>query len=258
MKMRVQTPAKINLTLKVGKKRPDGFHPIESIMQTISLFDYLDVQTENGTGKITLSGSSDEIPYDENNIVHKAACAFMKESKLNFDVNIHIQKNIPVCAGLAGGSTNAAGVLFALNKLSDNVLCEVQMHKICAQLGSDINFCMKGSKQLCRGKGDDLTQLEFKSFELTVIKPKNLKISTKEAYECFDNLREKSDMPNDLEFAMLKKYPQLKKMHQMGFSMSGSGPSYFVLKPALDTDLGEDFLVFENLHAIDYGVREIK
>ena len=121
MKMRVETPAKINLTLKVGKRRPDGFHPIESIMQTISLFDYLDVEIKKGMGKITLDGSSSEIPYDEKNIVYKAACAFMDESGLKFDVNVYIEKNIPVCAGLAGGSTNAAGMLFGLNKLHNNL-----------------------------------------------------------------------------------------------------------------------------------------
>lgn len=258
MKMRVETPAKINLTLKVGKRRPDGFHPIESIMQTISLFDYLDVEIKKGMGKITLDGSSSEIPYDEKNIAYKAACAFMDESGLKFDVNVYIEKNIPVCAGLAGGSTNAAGVLFALNKLNNNILSENQMHKICANLGSDLNFCMRGSKQLCTGKGDDLTPLEFSDFELTLVKPKNLKISTKEAYECFDNLEEESNMPNDLEFAMIKKYPQLKKMHELGFSMSGSGPTYFALKSKPDKDLGDDYLVFENLHAINHGVREMQ
>ena len=258
MKMRIKTPAKINLTLKVGKKRPDGFHPIKSIMQTISLFDFLNVEIKKGMGKITLSGSSNEIPYDENNIVHKAACTFMDEAKIKFDVNIYIEKNIPVCAGLAGGSTNAAGVLFALNKMNNNILSASQMHKICAKLGSDLNFCMAGSKQLCFGKGDDLTPLEFRDFKLTLIKPKNLKISTKEAYESFDKLDEISDMPNDLEFAMLKKYPELKKLHDLGFQMSGSGPSFFTLKPYLECNLGDEYLVIENLRAIDYGVSEDK
>ena len=73
MKMRVQTPAKINLTLKVGKKRLDGFHPIESVMQAISLYDYLDVEISKGMGLITLDGTSTEIPYDEQNIAYKAA-----------------------------------------------------------------------------------------------------------------------------------------------------------------------------------------
>ena len=257
MKMRVQTPAKINLTLKVGKKRPDGFHPIESVMQAISLYDYLDVEISKGMGLITLDGTSLEIPYNEQNIAYKAAQKFLQVSNLKFDVNIYIEKNIPVCAGLAGGSTNAAGVLFALNKMNNYILSDNQIHDICASLGSDLNFCMKGSKCLCCGKGDDITPLEFEEFQLTLVKPKNLKISTKLAYEKFDALKTKSDMPNDLEFAMLDEYEELKKMHALGLQMSGSGPTYFLLKPSLGFDLGHDYLVIENLHAINHGVKEV-
>ena len=258
MKIRVKTPAKINLSLKVGKKRSDGFHPIESIMQTISLFDYIDVEILEGCGQIKLSGTSSEIPYDENNIAYKAAKKFMEVSNLKFDVNIYIEKNIPVCAGLAGGSTNAAGVVYALNKLYNNVLNKKQIHDICAALGSDLNFCMTGSKCLCRGKGDDITPLEFSDFSLSLVKPKNLKISTKHAYEKFDELSVMSNMPNDLEFALLDSYDELKKMHDLGLQMSGSGPTYFIQKPFLDIDLGENYLVIENLHAINYGVSEVK
>lgn len=258
MKMRVQTPAKINLTLKVGKKRSDGFHPIESIMQAISLYDYLDVEISKGMGLITLDGTSMEIPYNEQNIAYKATQKFMQVSNLKFDVNIFIEKNIPVCAGLAGGSTNAAGVLYALNKMNNNILSDNQIHNICASLGSDLNFCMKGSKCLCCGKGDDITPLKFEDFELTLVKPKNLKISTKLAYEKFDNLQKLSNMPNDLEFALLDEHEELKKMHALGLQMSGSGPTYFALQPCLGFELGEEYLVVENLHAINHGVIEIK
>ena len=258
MKMRVQTPAKINLTLKVGKKRPDGFHPIESVMQAISLYDYLDVEMSKGTGIIKLDGTSPEIPYDEQNIAYKASQKFMQVSNLKFDVNIYIEKNIPVCAGLAGGSTNAAGVLYALNKMHNNILSENKIHELCASLGSDLNFCMKGSKCLCCGKGDDITPLEFEEFPLTLVKPKNLKISTKLAYEKFDKLNIKSNMPNDLEFALLDEYEELKKMHALGLQMSGSGPTYFILKPSLQKKLDDEYLVIEKLHAINHGVTEVK
>ncbi len=258
MKIKVKTPAKINLTLKVGKKRLDGFHPIESVMQAISLFDYLDIEIFEGTGKININGTSKEIPYDETNLAYKAAQKFMLAANLKFDVNIYIEKNIPVCAGLAGGSANAAGVIFALNKLNNNLLSDKIIHDICASLGSDLNFCMRGSKCLCRGKGDDITPLDFEEFALTVVKPKNLKISTKYAYEKFDALSVQSGMPNDLEFALLDEYPELKKMHTLGLQMSGSGPSYFILKPCLNFSLGDEYLVIENLHAINHGVIEIK
>lgn len=257
MKMKVETPAKINLSLKVGKRRPDGYHPIESIMQAISLVDYVDIEVVEGDGQITVSGTSKEIPYDENNIAYKAAKKFMDVSNLKFDVNIYIEKNIPVCAGLAGGSTNAAGVVFALNKMHNNILDIKQIHNLCALLGSDLNFCLKGSKCLCCGKGDDITPLEFSDFSLCLVKPKNLKISTKLAYEKFDKISSVSDMPNDLEFALLDSYQELKKMHNLGLQMSGSGPTYFLLKPTIDFDLSDDYLVIENLHAINHGVIEI-
>ena len=254
--IKVKTPAKINLTLKVGKRRPDGFHPIESIMQAISLYDYLEISTCEGRGEIKLDGTSKEIPYDSANIAYKAARKYMEISGMELDVNIYIEKNIPVCAGLAGGSTNAAGVLFALNKLY-GLLNDNEIFNICKTLGSDLNFCMKGSKQLCRGKGDEMTPLDFDEFALTLIKPEKLKISTKEAYSLFDDLRQKSNMPNDLEFTLLPHYEELRKLHALGFQMSGSGPTYFVKKALLDMDLGEGYTIIENLHAINHGVCEI-
>mgnify|MGYP001623704335 FL=1 len=254
--IKVKTPAKINLTLKVGKRRPDGFHPIESIMQAISLYDYLEISACEGRGEIKLDGTSKEIPYDSANIAYKAARKYMEISGMEFDVNIYIEKNIPVCAGLAGGSTNAAGVLFALNKLY-GLLNDNEIFNICKTLGSDLNFCMKGSKQLCRGKGDEMTPLDFDEFALTLVKPKKLKISTKEAYSLFDDLQGESNMPNDLEFALLPHYGELRKLHALGFQMSGSGPTYFVKKALLDMDLGEGYTIIENLHAINHGVCEI-
>ena len=255
--IKIIAPAKINLSLKVGKKRPDGFHPIESIMQAISLCDYLDIQTKEGMGHIILDGTSREIPYDENNIAYKAAKKFMEVSGKNFDVNIYIEKNIPVCAGLAGGSTDAAGVLFGLNKIHNNILPDTKIFEIAKELGSDLNFCLKGSKQLCTGKGDDMIPLEFVDFSLTLVKPKNLKISAKEAYERFDNLKEESDLANDLEFALLPHYKELRKLHDLNMSMSGSGPTYFIKKHALGFELDDNYQVIENLHAINHGVCEI-
>lgn len=109
--MKIQCPAKINLTLKILNKRPDGFHNIESVMQTISLYDYLTVKTTPAqTLEIVLSGTSDEIPYNEKNLVYKASLLFAQSTNLApHKIEIFIEKNIPVAAGLAGGSTDAAG-----------------------------------------------------------------------------------------------------------------------------------------------------
>ena len=122
--IKVQCPAKINLSLKVTGKRDDGFHNIESIMQTISLYDYLSISMiESDKNIISLSGNSSEIPYNEDNLVYKAAKIFLEEKvKTPKKVVIYIEKNIPVSAGLAGGSTDAAGTLYGLNKLNDDIL----------------------------------------------------------------------------------------------------------------------------------------
>ena len=115
-KIKVKTPAKINLTLEVLNKREDGFHNLQSIMQTISLYDYLTVEIlENDGVTVVLSGTSDEIPYNEKNLVHKATIKFLEAANIdNVKVNIFIEKNIPIAAGLAGGSTNAAGTFFSI------------------------------------------------------------------------------------------------------------------------------------------------
>lgn len=184
----VQCPAKVNLTLKVTGKRPDGFHNIESIMQTINLYDYLTVDIKpSETFEIKLSGNSEEIPYNENNLVYKAAILYLESLGSNYKVNIsiYIEKNIPVAAGLAGGSTDAAGTLFALNELFNRPFSDKKLHELCAKLGSDLNVCLKGGKLLCKGRGEIIEPLDYEEFDISLIKPKNLGISAKEAYTKF-------------------------------------------------------------------------
>ena len=228
--IKVKCPAKINLDLKVFEvDKKTGFHPIKSIMQTISLFDFLTIKTKEGN-KISLSGTSSEIPYDEKNICYKAAMLFLEKTNQNLDIEIYIEKNIPVCAGLAGGSTDAAGVLVGLNELLNKPLSKEEIHHLASKLGSDLNFCLEGGKKLCTSRGEKLENLDFEEFELSLVKPKKLQISAREAYLAFDNLKEKSTMPNDLEFALLDKFDELKFLNSKGMQMSGSGPTYFIKK----------------------------
>ena len=257
--LKVMCPAKINLTLKVFKKDEiTGFHPIESIMQTVSLFDYLTFELTN-SGKIELTGNNNEIEYNENNLIIKAALEFYKKANQKpKGLKIYLEKNIPVAAGLAGGSTDAAGTIFALNYIYNNILKKEDIVEINSKLGSDINFCYFGGRALAEGKGDNLTPLEFEPFNLSIIKPKNLKISTKDAYEAFDNLKKTSNMKNDLEFALISKYNELQKLHNLGFQMSGSGPSFFILNKTVSENLKtSEYEVFENLNAIKSGVELI-
>ena len=257
MQIKVKCPAKINLDLKVFPIDSNSFHPIKSIMQTINLFDYLTISISKGS-EIFLNGNSSEIPYDEKNICYKATKLFLETIKKEYEVKIYIEKNIPVCAGLAGGSTDAVGVLYGLNKLLNEPLNKKELHNLASQLGSDLNFCLEGSRQLCEGRGEILTPQEFIEFPLTLVKPKNLQISAREAYLAFDNLKEKSNMPNDLEFALLDKYQELRFLHSKGLQMSGSGPTFFIPKDKLDFELDDDYQIIENLKAINYGVGEVK
>ncbi|MBQ9149957.1 4-(cytidine 5'-diphospho)-2-C-methyl-D-erythritol kinase [bacterium] len=253
MEIKVQCPAKINLDLKVFPINPDGFHPIKSVMQAINLFDYITISISNGND-IKLDGNSKEIPYNEKNICYKAAQLFFKTIEKEYSAKIYIEKNIPVCAGLAGGSTDAAGVLFGLNELLDKPLNKEQLHNLASKLGSDLNFCLEGGKKLCTSRGEKLESLEFIEFPLTLVKPKNLQISASSAYRAFDNLKEKSTLANDLEFALLNDYEELQFLHSKGLQMSGSGPTYFVKKEKLNFELDENYLIIENLKSYDKGV----
>lgn len=234
--MKIQCPAKINLTLKILNKRPDGFHNIESVMQTISLYDYLTLKTTPAQSlEIVLSGTSSEIPYDEKNLVYKAAALFAQTTNLApHKIEIFIEKNIPVSAGLAGGSTNAAGILHGLNERFNKPLNKEELHKLCAELGSDLNFCLEGGKQKTTGRGEVLKPMDFEEFDLSLIKPVSLGISAKEAYTKFSqknslNASGRSDFANDLEWAVIDDYKELQKIKKLypNSMMSGSGSTYF-------------------------------
>ena len=282
MKIKVKTPAKINLTLEVLNKREDGFHNIQSIMQTVSLYDFLtfDVQ-KSDKRQIVLSGNSSEIPYDERNLVYKAVEKFLNKANIeNVKVEVYIEKNIPVCAGLAGGSTNAAGAFFALNKLFNNVLSQKEIEDLCASMGSDLNFCLNGGCRLCTSRGEITKELPFFEADVSIIKPKNLGISAKEAYTKFALLKDKTNpdntkklvellnenridenlIYNSFEQALFPDYQQLReiKTKVKNSLLSGSGPSFFVLSSKLNAKFDEnEYDIFENLKTISTGVQEV-
>ncbi len=263
--VRVKCPAKINLNLKVLGKREDGFHNIESLMQTIDLYDYLKISVcENPKLEINLSGSSSEIPYDERNLVYKAAKLFFDKTCIDkVLVEVYIEKNIPVSAGLAGGSTNAAGMLFGLNILFDELLNENELLEMCANLGSDLNFCLKGGCMLTEGRGEILTQKDSKFYNVSLIKPMDLGISAKEAYTKFSNKKEneidldsRNDFVNDLEWAVLSDYSQLQKIKEKypEARMTGSGSTYYLLDSEFEPMDG--YWVKNRLKTIITGVEQ--
>ena len=275
--LKIKCPAKINLTLEIVNKREDGFHNIKSIMQLISLYDYLtiDIMSSNEI-KIKLNGTSAEIPYNEKNLVYKAAELFMKKAKKTGEVEIFIEKNIPIAAGLAGGSTDAAGTLFGLNKLFDNILTHSELEELCASLGSDLNVCLNGGCVLATSRGEVTTKLPQIKSSVTLIKPKNLGISAGEAYKKYaaqkvkpqNNMTEKmvdaiknnkkinEYLYNDLEYAVFNDYEELKKIKDVypDSIMSGSGSTYFILENIVKSELNDDYTFINNLNFIKEGV----
>ena len=277
--LEIKCPAKINLTLEIVNRREDGFHNIKSIMQTISLYDVLTIKVfENSANKIILSGNSDEIPYNENNLVYKAAKLFFESTGINnINVEIYINKNIPVSAGLAGGSTNAAGTLYGLNKIFEEPLSRKELHELCATLGSDLNVCLEGGCVLATSRGEIIEKLPYNlDMPVTLIKPKKLGISAKEAYTKYAlkenkpkyNMTEKmleafrknekidDYLYNDLEYAIFDDYKELQfikeKLPQA--IMSGSGSTYFVLEDLQNNPFGEDYQVISGIRFVDNGI----
>lgn len=154
----LKAPAKINLWLDIASKRPDGYHDIESVMQTVTLFDELTIERlepQSRTRRITVSCSVDSLACDESNLCYRAAQEFFRAVGVgSYGVSIHIEKRIPIAAGLAGGSTDAAATLIGLNQLFDSGLSDDELCKIGSRLGADVPFCIKRGISVARGIGD--------------------------------------------------------------------------------------------------------
>lgn len=253
----LKSRAKINLSIDVLGKRQDGYHLVEMIMQTIDLYDLIEIN-EKDNDQITIKSTSDEIPLDCNNLVYKAANLIKKTFNINKGVEIHIKKNIPVAAGMAGGSSNAAAALVGLNKLWNLNLSNQQLEKIGLKLGADVPFCINGGAVLASGIGEELTPIKglTKDVCILVCKP-DLFVSTKEVYECIDSkdidkrpnnkfliecLKNEDtrqlaeNMFNVLEGVAMDKHPVIQQIKDimtnnraLGAMMSGSGPTVFGL-----------------------------
>jgi len=251
--MRIKAYAKINIALDVVGKREDGYHLLRMIMQTIDLYDTIEVEKcELG---INIICNKHYVPTDERNLAYKAARLFKETYSIDEGVNINIIKNIPVSAGLAGGSTDAAGVLKLMNKLFNINANNNELKELGLRLGADVPYCISGGTALCEGIGEKITNLKrFQNKILVLIKPP-FGVSTKEVYKTFDlskvvfhpRIKElieaienddiyfiANNMKNLLENVTLKKHKIISSIKEetrlngaIGTMMSGSGPTVF-------------------------------
>lgn len=182
MKLTAKAYAKLNLTLDVSKKRADGYHNIESIFQSISLFDILEIErTKSG-----ISVCTDSSINETDNICFKAAKLFFDATKLNGGATIRLTKNIPIAAGLGGGSTDGAATLEVLNRLYDKPLSNDDILGLCKKLGADVPFCLFGGTAYASGIGDKLRKIQnLADCDIIIIKNAT-KPSTAELYRRLD------------------------------------------------------------------------
>ena len=195
--LKLRASGKINLYLNVAKNgRSDGYHEIKSIMQSISLSDELTFKVLKGNDSykslnkngIYITCNNEDIPLDEKNLVHKAAALILDGYNLRskYSVKINIEKHIPVCAGLAGGSVNAAATLVALNKLF-NLNAEVSdLMNLAGEVGSDVPFCIKGGTTLAEGRGEKLSELPHLPFYWVILATNGGKFLSGDVYGKFD------------------------------------------------------------------------
>ncbi len=247
----VEAPAKINLTLKVVAKRTDGYHELETVMQQINLCDQIFIDTADQG--IIVNSNSNEIPQNKSNLAYKAAHLLCEQFAIKLGLRIYINKKIPVGAGLAGGSTDAAAVLLGINELFNLQISNQDLLELGLQIGSDVPFCILGGTAIARGRGEILTpMLPGPRLEMLLVKPP-FQLSTAEIFRalrleelsnCPDNaafleawgrydiIGITAQMKNDLEAVSIAKCPVIltikNRLYQLGAFhslMSGSGPS---------------------------------
>ena len=267
----LKAAAKINLYLEITGNRPDGYHDLVMILQSIDLCDRIDIR-KLGTDEIQVQCTNPEVPCDRTNLAYRAAALLQGNFPDVGGMEIAIDKQIPMGAGLAGGSANAAAVLVGIDRLGELGLTQPQLCEFAAQLGSDIPFCVSGGTALATGRGEVLSPLpDLTDLVLVICKPRNIAISTVWAYQTFrsqgllatsqiknQNLSSQivaaiasgdESTPNkigrllynDLERVVLPEHPEIAALKNklldqecLGAMMSGSGSTVFAIAPDLD------------------------
>ncbi|CAB4697261.1 MAG: 4-(cytidine 5'-diphospho)-2-C-methyl-D-erythritol kinase [Actinobacteria bacterium] len=259
-----RVPAKINLSLSVGPLRPDGFHELVTLYQAIALFDDVTVTLKPKDERSTVEVSGEyasSVPLDESNLAYRAAMRVLEAYENDSAFAISIRKSIPVAAGLAGGSADAAGALLAMDTLLGGQLGKNELHLLAAELGSDVPFALIGNIALGRGRGEEITPALSRGEFHWVLGISNQGLSTPAVYKESDRLREGmivsspriseklmhallsgepeelgKNLSNDLAPAALSLRPGLRlvldiaaEYAALGAIVSGSGPTIAIL-----------------------------
>ena len=252
--MRLRALAKINLGLDILRKREDGYHEVRMIMQTIQMYDVLEMKKVKKPG-ISLSVNYPYIPSDERNLVYKAAKLLMDEFQVKEGVDIRLEKFIPVAAGMAGGSSDAAAAMVGINHLFKLGLSEKDLMDRAVNIGADVPYCIMRGTALAEGIGEKLTRIAQVPDCYVLIGKPGIGVSTKTAYESLQldkiqshpdidgmirdiengNLLAMTDkMGNVFESGIIRKYPvigEIKDLMEANGAlkamMSGSGPTVF-------------------------------
>ncbi|MBO5070400.1 MAG: 4-(cytidine 5'-diphospho)-2-C-methyl-D-erythritol kinase [Roseburia sp.] len=258
----VKALAKINLGLDVLRKREDGYHEVRMVMQTIHLFDRLEIR-RNNSGRITIETNLSFLPTNENNLVYKAAKLLMDEFQIKDGIDVKLQKHIPVAAGMAGGSTDAAAVLYGVNRMFELGLSREDLMQRGVKIGADVPYCVMRGTALAEGIGEKLSSLPpMVKCPVLIAKPpinvstkfvyENLKLNERTVHPDIDRLvadieakdlkKIAADMGNVLETVTIPNYPIISEIKEnmmehgaLNAMMSGSGPTVFGLFDDEDT-----------------------
>jgi 4-diphosphocytidyl-2-C-methyl-D-erythritol kinase len=254
-KMQVLAPAKINLSLRILKRRADGFHEIETLIAPISLYDKVDIEKQNRW--IDFSCDDPTLSTGDDNLVVRAAKLFFEQTKIKSGVSIKLEKGIPHGAGLGGGSSDAAATFRGLNELFETKLSRDELAKLAATIGSDVPFFLFESAALCKGRGEIVSPTKLKKkLSILLLKPA-FGVSSAWAYSRWEESKEipgvsyhsqnfdGQTLVNDLERPVFEKFiflarlkTWLLKQPEVGAAlMSGSGSTVLaVLKKKADGD----------------------
>ena len=247
--MKVLAPAKINLYLKILGKRPDGYHDLETLMCPLALADEIEIEEKSSGIELEVPGAPSHVPTGPDNLVWKAAQAVLDEAKIKKGVRMVLHKKVPTGGGLAGGSSDAAAVLLAVNKLFNAPLPFASLEKIASGLGSDINFFLQPLPAVCTGRGEKVSPLALKNLPWVVLINPGFGVPTPWAYKTYAQHPSKGTegktfeweksvtLRNDLEPAVFSKYlwiAETKSWLQknplvLDSLMSGSGATVFAL-----------------------------